>query len=84
MGEWYLEAASHEDQHPFDELNYVLEGNLVVSCDGEEIELGPGESVRVEAGSTARYHAPVYARMLYVYGPNPSGLASKVLPPPAA
>lgn len=79
MGEWELGASSYADQHPHDEVNYVLEGRLVVECDGDTVELGPGEAAQVLAGSAARYSAPVYARMLYVYGPNPEGLASRVL-----
>ncbi|MGH9291434.1 MAG: cupin domain-containing protein [Acidimicrobiales bacterium] len=79
MGEWELEGSFFEDEHPFDEVNYVLKGQLVVSCDGEQLELGPGESVHVPGGSSARYDAPVYARMVYVYGPNPTGAPSRVI-----
>ena len=35
-----------------------------------------GDTIRVPAGLPALYHAPVYARMLYVYGPNPEGRLS--------
>jgi ethanolamine utilization protein EutQ (cupin superfamily) len=38
------------------------------------VTAGPGDVVRVPAGHPAYYYAPVHARMLYVYGPNPQGL----------
>ncbi len=79
MGEWSLERAGWTDEHPFDEVNYVLEGLLVVECGGERLEAGPGEVIQVSAGSAAHYHAPEYARMIYVYGPNPGGEPSKVM-----
>ncbi len=79
LGLWELREASFADEHPFDEVNYVLEGRLVVECEGEVLELGPGETVQVSAGSAACYRAPGYARMLYVYGPNPDGRSSRVL-----
>jgi quercetin dioxygenase-like cupin family protein len=79
MGEWSLSQGGWTDRHPFDELNYVLEGRLVVECDGEVLEAGPGETIQVFAGSAAHYHAPDHARMLYVYGPNPAGEPSEQL-----
>jgi len=79
MGEWTLARSGWADRHPFDELNYVLEGRLVVECDGEVLEAGPGETIQVFAGSAAHYHAPERARMIYVYGPNPGGEPSEQL-----
>jgi quercetin dioxygenase-like cupin family protein len=84
MGEWSLERSGWTDEHPFDEVNYVLEGCLVVECGRETLEAGPGEVIQVLAGSAAHYHAPEYARMIYIYGPNPSGAASKVMRVPPA
>ena len=74
MGEWRLTASGFGDCHPHDEVTYVLEGTLEVDCDGERVVAGPGDVVRVPAGHPAYYHAPEYARMLYIYGPNPQGL----------
>lgn len=76
MGIWELRASSWGDCHQHDEVNYVLVGRLVVECDGETMEAGPGDVVLVPAGLPACYHAPEYARMLYVYGPNPDGRPS--------
>ncbi|HXY45619.1 MAG TPA: cupin domain-containing protein [Acidimicrobiales bacterium] len=84
MGEWSLARSGWTDRHPFDELNYVLEGRLVVECDGEVLEAGPGETIQVFAGSAAHYHAPERARMIYVYGPNPNGEPSEYLGDPPA
>jgi Cupin domain len=75
MGEWELaDGAGFGDCHPHDELNFVLAGLLVVECDGERVEAGVGDVVRVPANRPAYYSAPTYARMVFVYGANPGGL----------
>lgn len=76
LGIWELRQAGFGDCHPHDEINYVLEGTLIVECDGESVEARPGDVVRVPAGHPAYYRAPDYARMVFVYGPNPDGLPS--------
>jgi ethanolamine utilization protein EutQ (cupin superfamily) len=76
MGVWELRASRWGDCHPHDEVNYVLAGTLIVECGGLTIEGRPGDTIRVPAGLPASYHAPEYARMLYVYGPNPEGRPS--------
>lgn len=73
VAEWSLEGAAWEDFHPHPEYNYVLEGELHISVDGEEVVLKAGDSATVPAGKLGRYSAPKYARMLGVYGPNPEG-----------
>lgn len=73
LSEWELHGAGWTDRHPHDELNFVLEGELHIECDGHEVVLGTGDCARVPAGSVGRYWAPVHARMLAVYGPNPQG-----------
>lgn len=80
MGEWELRGAEFGDRHEHDEVNYVLAGALTVECDGQRVEAGPGDVVRVPAGHAAYYSAGVYARMLFVYGPNPQGLPARILP----
>ncbi|MGH3396447.1 MAG: hypothetical protein ACRDPO_17335 [Streptosporangiaceae bacterium] len=57
------------------------EGRLVVECDSERVAAGPGDVVRVPRGRAAYCSAPDYARMLFIYGPNPDGAPSKDLPP---
>ena len=76
--EWELTGQEWRDQHPHDELNYVLEGTLFVEVDGETVEAPAGSLVQVRAGDAGRYWAPDHARMLAIYGPNPDGLASRV------
>jgi len=76
--EWELTGQSWTDEHPHDEYNYVLEGLLLVSCNGQTVEVPAGSLVRVPAGTTGHYSAPTYARMLAIYGPNPRGEASHV------
>ena len=76
--EWELTGQSWTDEHPHDEYNYVLEGLLLVSCNGQTVEVPAGSVVRVPAGTTGHYSAPTHARMLAIYGPNPRGEASHV------
>jgi ethanolamine utilization protein EutQ (cupin superfamily) len=76
LSEWELNAAAWTDRHPHDEINYVLSGELQVASDGETVVAGPGDTVLVRAGSVGTYTAPVHARMLAIYGPNPDGAES--------
>ena len=83
LGVWELRRSGFGDCHPHDEVNYVLEGLLIVDCDGETVEARPGDVVRVPAGRPAYYRTPDYARMVFVYGPNPEGLPSTTFTDPA-
>ncbi|WP_237762487.1 cupin domain-containing protein [Arthrobacter sp. ERGS1:01] len=76
LSEWELEACAWEDFHPHTETNFVLAGELHIHSEGKTVILGPGDSARVNPGQTGRYWAPVYARMVTIYGPNPEGLES--------
>jgi mannose-6-phosphate isomerase-like protein (cupin superfamily) len=73
LSEWELERTGWSDLHPHDEINIVVEGELHVECEGQSVVVGPRGTVRVPAGKVGRYSAPVYARMLAIYGPNPTG-----------
>ena len=76
VGEWSLTRAAWTDRHRHEEISHVLEGELHVTCDGEKVVLPVGASVVVPAGSLARYEAPGFARMLFVYGPSVDGHAT--------
>lgn len=73
LSEWELKGTGWADLHPHDETNIVVEGELHVECDGQTVVVGPRGTVRVPAGKLGRYSAPVYARMIAIYGPNPTG-----------
>ncbi|WP_413098447.1 cupin domain-containing protein [Streptomyces sp. Inha503] len=79
ISEWELIGAGFSDHHPHDETNLVLAGELHVEVNGVEVIGRAGDSVVVPAGSTGRYWAPRYARMVGIYGPNPDGIASQYL-----
>lgn len=86
--EWELTGESWTDQHAHDEYAYVLEGQLFVESNGVTVEANKGDMVCVPAGLVGRYYAPDYARMLGIYGPNPTGepiksVLFKKLPPDA-
>ena len=74
--EWELEGEGWEDLHPYDETTYLLAGELVIESDGTSVTLRPGDAAVVAGGHLGRYLAPGYARMLAIYGPNPSGAQS--------
>ncbi|WP_340378221.1 cupin domain-containing protein [Streptomyces sp. SS7] len=76
--EWELRGESRTDEHPHDELHYVLQGHLFVRCDGETTDVSAGDLVLVPAGAVGTYWAPRCARMLAVYGPAPQGRPSRV------
>jgi quercetin dioxygenase-like cupin family protein len=76
IGEWSLTAAAWTDRHQHVEVNYVLEGELHVTVDGTTTVTPAGGAVEVPAGTRARYAAPRYARMLFVYGPSTDGHAA--------
>jgi ethanolamine utilization protein EutQ (cupin superfamily) len=76
IGEWSLTAAARTDRHQHDEINRVLEGELHVTSDGATVVVRPGEVVCVPAGSLARYAAPIFAKMMFVYGPSTDGHAA--------
>jgi uncharacterized cupin superfamily protein len=74
--EWELEGQGWEDLHPHDETTYLLAGELVIESDGSSVTLRPGDAAVVRGGHLGRYLATGYARMLAIYGPNPSGAPS--------
>lgn len=39
------DAPMHLNTHPGQEMNYVLEGRLLIELDGRQIELNPGDSL---------------------------------------
>src|SRR5262249_6814715 len=73
LSEWELTAAGWSDRPPHSETNILLEGELHVSSGGVTVVASKGDTVTVEAGEVGRYWAPVHARMLAIYGPNPAG-----------
>ncbi|MFN0217323.1 MAG: cupin domain-containing protein [Hyphomicrobium sp.] len=72
--EWELTGESWTDCHVHNEYAYILEGQLFVECNGVTVEANRGDVVCVPGGATGRYWAPKYARMLGIYGPNPTGV----------
>jgi hypothetical protein len=68
--EWELKEESWTDEHPHSEYNFVIEGQLFVESDGVTVEARAGDVVRVPAGAVGRYWAPIYARLLAIYGPS--------------
>ena len=53
-GGWTEPAQTPE----FDEYTLVLKGSLQVEADGKQYQVGPGEAIIVEKGTTVRYSTP--------------------------
>lgn len=79
LSEWELRAAGWSDLHPHTETNVVLDGTLYVESGGVTVVAHAGDSVTVPAGQVGRYWAPEHARMLAVYGPNPTGAETDII-----
>ena len=79
ISEWELTRAGFSDHHPHDEVSFIMAGELHVEVNGVEVIGSAGDSIRVPAGTTGRYWAPRYARMMGIYGPNPDGGESQYL-----
>jgi mannose-6-phosphate isomerase-like protein (cupin superfamily) len=79
ISEWELRAAGWADLHPHTETNFVLEGQLFVQCGDVTVVANKGGTVTVPAGHVGRYWAPVYARMIAIYGPNPQGTRTETI-----
>ncbi len=75
VGEWTLTRCAFTDRHQHAEINTVLEGELHVTCEGRTHVLAAGQTIVVPGGTLARYAAPDFARMSYVYGPGEQGVA---------
>ena len=73
VGEWSLTSAAWSDRHQHEETNWVLEGELHVTSAGRTAIVRPGQAVVIPPGALARYEAPIFARMLFVYGPSNDG-----------
>jgi mannose-6-phosphate isomerase-like protein (cupin superfamily) len=73
MHEWELRAESWTDEHPHNEYNFVIEGQLFVESGGVTVEAHAGDVVQVPAGAAGKYWAPKYARLLAIYGPSWGG-----------
>lgn len=79
LSEWELTAAGWSDRHPHSETNVVLEGELHVESGGVTVVASAGDTVTVPAGEVGRYWAPVHARMIAIYGPNPEAEDTELL-----
>ena len=79
IAEWELRAAGWADIHPHTETNFVLAGQLYVQSGDVTVVATKGDSVTVPAGHVGRYWAPVFARMVAIYGPNPQGTQTETI-----
>jgi ethanolamine utilization protein EutQ len=53
----------------YDEVEYVLEGELHLTCGDERVVARPGDVVAVRKGSSITFGTPSWARFLYVTHP---------------
>jgi ethanolamine utilization protein EutQ len=53
----------------YDEVEYVLEGELHITCGDERVVGRPGDVIAVPKGSSITFATPSWARFLYVTHP---------------
>lgn len=53
----------------YDEIDIVLEGELVITRDGEQVRGGPGDVIFIPKGSAITFGTPSYAHFVYVTYP---------------
>ena len=53
----------------YDEMDYVIEGELSILIGGERITAGPGEVIFIPKGSSIQFSVPGRARFLYFVYP---------------
>ncbi len=53
----------------YDEIDIVLDGELVITREGEQVRGGPGDVIFIPKGSAITFGTPSYARFVYVAYP---------------
>ena len=53
----------------YDDVDFVIEGQLSVLIGGDTVTAGPGELIYIPKGSAIQFSAPRFARFLYVTYP---------------
>ena len=53
----------------YDEVDYVIEGELTIINNGKSVTAGPGELILIPKGSSIQFSVPGKARFLYVTYP---------------
>mgnify|MGYP001164716270 CR=1 FL=1 len=53
----------------YDEIDIVLEGELVITREGEQVRGAPGDVIFIPKGSAITFGTPSYARFVYVAYP---------------
>lgn len=64
-----MEDTTFEWTLNYDEMDYVIEGELSILIDGERVAAGPGEVIYIPKGSSIRFSVSGRARFLYFVYP---------------
>ena len=64
-----MEATTFDWTLNYDEIDYVIEGNLTIIKNGKSVTAGPGEIILIPKGSVIQFSVPGKARFLYVTYP---------------
>lgn len=64
-----MKATTFEWTLNYDEVGYVIEGNLEILIDDRKVSIGPGELYLIPKGSKIEFSVKDYARYLYVTYP---------------
>lgn len=64
-----MEATTFDWHLDYDEIDYVIEGELSIIINGDKVTAGPGEVILIPKGSSIKFSVPEKARFLYVTYP---------------
>lgn len=64
-----MEATTFAWSLNYDEIDYVIEGELTIIKEGKRLTAGPGELILIPKGSAIQFCVPKRARFLYVTYP---------------
>lgn len=64
-----MEKTSFDWHLTYDEIDYIIEGQLTIIINGEKVTAGPGEVILIPKDSKIQFSAPEKARFMYVTYP---------------
>lgn len=54
----------------YDEIDYIVEGRMEITCEGKTLYADPGETVFIPKGSSVHWNTPTWVKVYYVTFPS--------------
>ena len=54
----------------YDEIDYIVEGRMEITCEGKTIYADPGDTVFIPKGSSVHWNTPTWVKVYYVTFPS--------------